>query len=1033
MINKIIDFALTHRVLTIFLVVLFCLLGVLAYFNLPKDIYPDLNAPLVNIITENPGMASEDVERLITFPLESLMAGTPGITLLRSESTTGSSLITVEFDWGTDIYRARQIVSSKLDLVSGRLPAGTMPPILGPISSRMGEVFEFVITGNNVDPMDLRTVADWLVRMRLQGVNGVSYITNLGGRVRQFQVLINPEMLYNYRLTIDDVRQAVERSNRNFSGGILSHRTDDVLIKGIGRINSLDDINKTVIASRNGVPVYVSDVAEVTIGSKFRREDAGHNGQEAVYVTLEKQYGADTLTTLANIKKALNQIKRDLPAGIELKTIYDQSLLIIKSIQHLEFSILEGILLVILIMILFMGEKKCALIASLTIPFSILIALVAMQLFGVKLTVMSIGGLAIGIGKMANGSIILVENIMRLLREKKGQASVIEIVREASQDVGNYLFSASLIIILVFLPMLTLKGLEGAMFRPTAFAVAASLFGAMLINLTLQPVLAAYYLREVKERSHKKIVDWLQHKYGLILQRALNRKKLLISIFIILIVVAGICYTFLGKEFAPPLEEGSIIVSTTMLPETSLEESVRLGKELEKTLLKFPEVASVSRTTGSAEGSEHLHPVNHSHFLLELVPKEKRKRNLKELSQAIRQEMEKFPGITYIIEQPIANKLTEMLTGTEGQLSIKLFGPELEVLNEKIEEIKEIVRGIRGAADVKVEQSYGIPELLIQPDREKLARYGLSIAQVAEIIETAFNGLEVTDVYEQDRITSVLIRLPERYRQDEQALKNLLIDAPSGEKVPLVLVADIRRSEGPQTIFRENMMRRKIIVCNVVKRDIGGFVEEARRAIEEKVTLPLGYFVTFGGQYESQQHAMKHLTLLMGLVLLIIFVILFSSFGSIWQAFLVILNIPSTLIGGIIGLMIAGQSLNVSSTIGLIALFGICAQNDIVLVGKINDYRKKSRSLRDAVIEGALTKFRPIFITDMVMIVSVLPLALIQATGSELHRPLATVYIGGFFFAILLRLLIVPVLYELFARLFETKFPEVEATKFVNP
>lgn len=1029
MINKIIYFALTHRVLTLFLVILFCLLGVLAYFNLPKDIYPDLNAPLVNIIAENPGMASEDVERLITFPLEGLMAGTPGVTLLRSESTTGSSLVTVEFDWGTDIYRARQIVSSKLDLISGRLPVGTTPPLLGPISSRMGEVFEFVITGNKVDPMDLRTVADWLVRRRLQGVPGVSYIINLGGRVRQFQVLIDPEMLYNYRLTIDDVRQALEKSNRNFSGGILSNRTEDVLIKGIGRISSLDDINKTVIASRNGVPIYVSDVAEVRIGSKFRREDAGHNGQEAVYVTLEKQYGADTLTTVASIKKTLNQIKRDLPAGLELKTIYDQSLLIIKSIQHLEISILEGILLVVIIMILFMGEKRCALIASLTIPFSILIALVAMQLFGVKLTVMSIGGLAIGIGKMANGSIILVENIVRLLREKEGQASIIEIVHEASRDVGNYLFSASLIIILVFLPMLTLKGLEGAMFLPTAFAVAATLFGAMLMNLTLQPVMATYFLGEVRVRGNKKVMDWLQRKYEVILKKALNQKKLLISIFIFLIVVAGICYTFLGKEFAPPLEEGSIIVSTTMLPETSLEESVRMGKELEKTLLKFPEVVSVSRTTGSAEGSEHLHPVNHSHFLLELVPKEKRKRNYKELSQAIRQEMEKFPGMTYIIEQPIANKLTEMLTGTEGQLSIKLFGPELEVLNEKIEEIKEVVRSIRGAADVKVEQGSGIPQLIIKPDREKLARYGLSIAQVAEIIETAFNGLEVTDVYEQDRITSVLIRLPEKYRQDEQALKDLLLDTPTGEKVPLALVADIRRSEGPQTIFRENMIRRKIIVCNVVKRDIGGFVEEARKAIEEKISLPRGYFVTFGGQYESQQHAMKHLTLLLGLVLLIIFIILFSSFGSTWQALLVILNIPSTLIGGIIGLLIAGQSLNVSSTIGLIALFGICAQNDIVLVGKINDYRKKGRSLREAVIEGALTKFRPIFITDIVMIVSVLPLALIRATGSELHRPLATVYIGGFFFAILLRLLIVPVFYELFARLFGAKVPEAEVTE----
>jgi len=1016
MINRLIDFALKHRILTVFLVILVCLFGILAYVRLPKDIYPDLNAPLVNIITENPGMASEDVERLITFPIESLMAGTPGVTRIRSESTTGNSLVTVEFDWGTDIYRARQIVSSKLSLIGGSLPAGTSQPVLGPVSSRMGEVFEFVVVGEGVDPMELRTVADWLVKRRLLGVGGVSYIVNLGGYVRQFQVLLNPEMLYNYRLTISDIRQAVEMSNRNFSGGILNQGAEEILIKGVGQIKTLEDLKRTVITSRNNIPVYVGDVAEVKLGYKFRREDAGHNGEEAVYVTVEKQYGSDTLKTIAAVKEALKQISRDLPPGISLKPIYDQSILIIKSIKHLEFSILEGIILVILIMLLFMGEVRSALLASLTIPLSILIALLAMYLFGVKLTVMSIGGLAIGIGKMANGSIILVENILRLLKQKKGQTTLTEIVADASRDVGNYLFSASLIIILVFVPMLTMKGLEGAMFRPTAFAVAASLFGAMLLNLTFQPVLATYFMKNPREKNKFRITDGLLAIYQRFLKKALNQKKFFLSVFAALMMAAAIGYTFLGKEFAPPLDEGSIIISTTMLPETSLEESIRIGKELEKVFMKFPEVASVSRTTGSAEGSEHLHPVNHSHFLIELVPKEKRKRDFRELSQAFREELDKFPGMNYIIEQPIANKLAEMLTGTEGQLSIKLFGPDLDVLNEKIEEIKEIVRNTRGAADVQVEQTLGIPELVILPDREKLARYGLTIGQVAEIIETAFNGLEVTDVYEGDRITSVLIRLPEKFRQDEEALKNLLLDTPSGEKVPLALLADIRRSEGPQTIFRENLMRRKIVLCNVVKRDVGGFVEEVRKAIEEKVALPQGYFVTFGGQYESQQQALRHLTLLMALVLLIIFVILFSSFGSIWQALLIILNIPSTLIGGIIALLIAGQSLNVSSTIGLIALFGICVQNDIVLVGKINDFRKQGWPLRQAVIEGALTKFRPIFITDMVMIVSVLPLALLRATGSELHRPLAMVYIGGFVFAIMLRMFVVPVLYELFAR-----------------
>jgi cobalt-zinc-cadmium resistance protein CzcA len=488
---------------------------------------------------------------------------------------------------------------------------------------------------------------------------------------------------------------------------------------------------------------------------------------------------------------------------------------------------------------------------------------------------------------------------------------------------------------------------------------------------------------------------------------------------VILLIGAGISYNFLGKEFVPPLDEGAIMASTVMLPETSLMESVKIGKRIEKIFLSFPEVVSVSRTTGTAEASEHLHPVNHSHYNIELVPREKRKRGFEEITQAMREELDSIPGIAYIFEQPIANKLAEMLTGVEGELSIKLFGQDLDILNHTIEDIHNLLAEIEGVADLQIEQTTGIPQLVVRLDREKLARFGISVSDVADIIEIALNGIEVTDVYEPDRITSVLIRLPERYRNDEEAVKNLLVDAPNGEKLPLSQLADISKSEGPQTIFRENLMRRKIIMCNLGARDIGSFVEEARERIEEEVDLPPGYFVTFGGQFESQQRATKHLTLLMLIVILIIFVVLFSSFGSIWQAFLIIMNIPTTLIGGILGLLIAGQTLNVSSTIGLIALFGICVQNDVILVAKINDFKTQGLSLREAVMEGALTKLRPILMTDMVMIVAVLPMALIKTTGAELHRPLAVVYIGGFFFAILLRLIVVPLLYEALGRIAE--------------
>ena len=1018
MIDRIIDYALKHRLLTMLLVILVSILGIIVYLQMPKDIYPDLNAPLVKIITENPGMAAEDVERLISFPLESLLNGAPHVTRVRSESTTGDSVVTVEFEWGMDIYLARQIVSSKLELIAGRLPLGTTRPILGPVSSRMGEIFEFAVVGEETSPIELRSVADWTIRYRLQGVRGVSFVINLGGFVKQFQVYIKPEMLKNYDITINEVKEALENSNRNFSGGIILKGSQEVLIKGMGRIETIEHIKNTVITSRNNVPVYVKDVAEVKIGGKFRRDAASHNAKEAVYVTVEKQYGGDTLAAIRNIKNALTQIAKDLPENINIKPFYDQSILILKSLKHVEVSIFEGAILIILVMIFFMWNLRSSFIASLTIPFSILIALVLMDIFGIGLTVMAIGGLAIGIGKVANGSIIMVENIFRVLKEKKGQASTLELTSEAARDVGKHLFSANLIIILVFLPLLTLKGIEGAMFRPTAFAVAAALFGSLILNLTLKPVLCSVFLKEkhLKDRRNP-VIEFLTKKYRSILTKSLDHKKFIIAVFVILIIGAGISYNFLGKEFVPPLDEGAIMASTVMLPETSLEESMKMGTRIEKIFLSFPEVISVSRTTGTAEASEHLHPVNHSHYNIELLPREKRKRGFKEITQAMREELDKLPGVGYIFEQPIANKLAEMLTGTEGQLSVKLFGQDLHTLNDKIEEIRNVMSEIRGVADLQIEQTTGIPQLVIKLKRENLARFGIPVSDVADIIETALNGIEATDVYEPDRITSVLIRLPEKYRSEEEAIKNLLVDAPNGERIPLSQLAEITKSEGPQTIFRENLMRRKIILCNVVKRDIGSFVKEAQQKIEEEVSLPPGYFVSFGGQFESQQRAFEHLTTLMLIVILIIFVVLFSSFGSIWQAFLIMISIPATLIGGILGLLIAGQTINVSSAIGLIALFGIGVQNDVILLAKINDFRRQDLSLRQAVMKGALTKFRAIFMTNMVMIVGVLPLALTVTTGAELHRPLAVVYIGGFFFAILLKMILVPVLYEALARL----------------
>ncbi len=1019
MINRTIRFSLENRLLTVFLVGLVSLVGILLAMRMPKDIYPDLSAPIVTIVTENTGMAAEDVERLISFPLESLLNGAPHVTRVRSESATGSSIVTVEFDWDTDIYLARQIVSSNLEIVAGSLPQGTVGPHLGPVSSRMGEVFEFALVGEGVDPMDLRSIADWTIQYRLQGVPGISFVINMGGFVKQFQVYLKPEMLTHYEITIDDVRDAIENSNRNFSGGILSRGAQEELIKGLGRISTVDDIAHTVIASRSNVPVYVKDVADVRVGGKFRRDDASFNGQPSVDIVVQKQYGGNTLEAIDHVKAALAQIASDVPAGVRIEQFYDQSILIAKSISHVQRSIIEGAILIILIMMLFLWDLRGSLIAALTIPLSIFIAFIILSLFDVKLTVMSMGGLAIGVGKVASGTIIMVENIVMGLRENKGRASTLELTYEAAKDVGTHLFAASLIIILVFLPLLSLEGIEGAMFRPTAIAVAGALFGALVLNLSLQPVLCSVFLtpKHIGKERRNRFVEALQVRYRHLLEAGLNHGRAVLGGSLVLVIAAVILYQSLGKEFVPSLDEGSILASTLMLPETSLGETGRVGYEIEKIFQSLPEVMSVARTTGAAEGSEHLHPVNHSEYNIRLVPREERTRGFAEITEDMRARLDQIPGVAYIFEQPIANKMAEMLTGTAGELSVKLFGTDWGVLNQKIEEIHRVLDGVDGIADLQVEQTTGIPQLVVDLRREKLARYGIPVSDVANLVETALNGIEVTDVYEPNRITSVLLRLPQEYRTDEERVRSLLVDAPSGERIPLGELASLSHSQGPQTILRENMLRRKLIVCSVVDRDVGSLVEEARQKIAADVTLPAGYFVEFGGTYENQERAQRKLTILMAVVILLIFVILFSSFGSMLQASLVIVSIPLSLVGAVVGLFLAGQTINVSSMIGLIALMGVCVQNDVILLAKINDYLKGGSPLRDAVVAGSLKKFRAILMTNLVMIVGSIPLAFHVSTGSELHRPLAIVYIGGFIGAIVIRMIAMPVLFESAMRL----------------
>jgi len=1014
MIEKLIDWSLKNRLLLILLTAVVIVGGIITFLSLPVDVYPDLNAPLVNIVTENYGMPSEEIEKLITRPLESILNGAPHVTRVRSESSLGISVVTVEFDWGTDIYLARQLVTSRLELVVNQLPAASLSPVLGPVSSRMGEVFQFVVEGD-ADPMELRSVSDWVIRYRLLGVPGISFVVNLGGFIKQYQVLVDPTQLKNFGVTIGDVKKAIEENNYNPTGGLLFKGPQEFIIRGLGRMKTIEHIKTTVITARNNVPVYIKDVAEVKVGHKLRRGIASRNGREVVDVVIEKQYGGNTLTTIRNVKNALENLAKSLPETIKTTPYYDQSVLIWESIGHVERSMIEGAILVILVILLFMGNLRSALITSVTIPISVLFAVIMMKIFGIGITVMSLGGLAIGIGKMANSSVIMVENIYRILQQKgKG---IVQGTLEGAKEVGHLIFEAALIIILVFLPLFGLTGIEGRMFAPAAFAVAASLFAGLLCALTIQPVLCSLVLKKKKISEEDNIVmKFMKKIYKIALGFCLkHRWKYLLITGIVYLSLMIILIPKIGREFIPQMDEGSIILSTILSPGTSLQESDRIGQKVEKLMLEFPDVLSVNRTTGRAEQSEHVHGVNHSHYIMELAPKKRRKLHLEEMLNEMRVKLDKMPGLRYIFEQPIQNKMAEMLTGIEGAIAIKLFGPELEVLNQKIEEIHSAVEDIKGVADLRIEQTTGTPQINITLNRKNLARYGINISEASEVIETALNGIETTDILEEHRKFAVFIRFQEKFRKDIATIKNLLVDSPSGQRIPLKELADFEVSEGPLTIMRENVQRRRVIICNVTERDQGSWVAEAKKAIEDKVSLPAGYYVTFGGQFENQQRGFSRLLFLSLLVGLLVFFLLMIFF-SFKNALCIMINVPFSMMSGVIAIYIFGMTFNVSSVIGFIALFGISIQNAFIMVGFYNSLRKEGKPLREAVIQGSLIRLRPVLITELVIIAGVLPLLIFSGgtSGSEILAPMAMVYVGGELDAIFLAALQLPILYELF-------------------
>jgi len=1013
MIERIPDFIIKNRFLVIIFIVILIAVGIYSLIQMPVDVYPDLNAPVVTVVTENHGMAPEEIEVLITFPLETTFNSLPYVKRVRSSSLLGISLIHIEFEYGVDIYFARQLVSEKLQLAGSRLPEGTETPFMGPVSSMFADAVEFTIAGSD-DLYFIRDFAEWTIKPRLQTVPGVSNVINFGGYLKQFHVLIDPEQLFSYRVTVKEVVDAIAANNRNASGGYLLEKSEEKIIRGIGRINDIEDIGDIVVKEREGVPVYIKNIAEIKIGAFVRRGTAGENGKEVVAITVQNQYNANVVSTIRQAQAEIEKMKNLLPENVRMEVFYTQLDMIMRSIQNVRTAIIIGALLVIAVLYIFLGSFRSTIIVALTIPLSVIIAFIFMRMFNLTINIMTMGGLAIGIGMMVDSAIIMTENIYRHLQE--GRERILEAAGIAAKEVIKPILFATLIVLAVFAPVFTLHGLEGKMFIPMAFAVFTALLGSLIISLSLTVVLSTFFLKNINiTKKENFLLVYMKRIYNPLLNYSLSHGKVMVLIVVCMFLLSLILLLNMGTEFMPEIDESGLIMDVVLPPETSLEESSRIASLVSREVLKVPEVTRVVRRTGRAESAEHAEPVNLTEANVVLIPKEKRERSIEEIKQEIRNHVGNIPGVLVSLIAPLQHRVNHMVTGTRADIAVKLFGENLGTLREYAERIESLISEVEGATDIQVEQTIGVPQIRIEPDRNKIARYGLNVIDISEIIEIALNGKVATELIETHKKYDIFVRFQEKYRNSVKALENILIDTPGGMKIPLSELAEIRVERGPSLIRRENTLRRIMVQCNVSGRDMGSVVNDIKDKINE-IDLPAGYFVNFGGTYENQMRAMKQLFVVVIFTILIVFVLLFVTFNSFRNALLIIINVPLAVVGGITILFITGIYLSVPALVGFIALIGIAVQDGIVLVSHINRYREFGIPLREALVKAGNTKLRPVLLTTFTTMLGVIPLVLMNRTGSELQRPLGLVLMAGLAFSTVLTLIVLPTLYALFEK-----------------
>ncbi|MAL17958.1 MAG: CusA/CzcA family heavy metal efflux RND transporter [Balneola sp.] len=1018
MLDAIIRGSLRYRLVVLVSSVVILAAGIYIVDRMPVDVFPDLTAPTVTVMTEAHGMAPEEVERLVTIPVETSVNGATGVRRVRSSTSKGISIVWVEFDWGTDIFRARQIVNEKLQLVATGLPEEVPPPIMAPISSIMGEIMLVSVNSDEHSELEVRTAADWEIRRRLLAIPGVAQVIPIGGGQKQYQVRVSPDKLKQYNITLNQVLQATEQSNENFSGGFFREYSQEYTIRGIGRAYSVEDLEQSVITQRNNIPITIGDVANVEIAAAQKIGDASVNAEPAVIISIQKQPGANTLELTSRVDETLAQIESSLPDGFEINThLFRQAEFIELAIDNVIEALRDGAFLVIVILFLFLGNFRTTLISLTAIPLALIFSIFVLEFFDITINTMTLGGMAIAIGVIVDDAIIDVENVFRRLRENSKlpetkQKSDIDVVFEGSKEIRSSIINATLIIMIVFIPLFFLSGIEGRMLQPLGLAYIISIGASLVIAMTVTPAMC-YYLLPSQASKGKLEESWFTKKlksgYEHVLNVVLRIKKTVLVGTLVLFLGTLVVLPFLGRSFLPEFNEGTLVISAVTIPGTSLTESNAIGKRIEEILLDHPAIESTSRRTGRAELDEHAQGVNASEIDAELdIPEGTTK---EQVLAEIREDLSVVSGTNITIGQPIGHRIDHMLSGTRANIAVKIFGTDLFRLRAMAEEVRGQMETVEGVVDLSVEQQQNVPQIQIRPDRRALARYGITIQQLAEMVDVAFAGEVVSQILEGDKMFDLLVRFDEDHRGSIESVQKATFNLEDGTIVPLAELASVTSRSGPNTISRENVQRKIVVSANVAGRDLRGTVDEIRANVAQNVSFPQSYFVEYGGQFESEAQATRTISLLSIIAIAAIYLLLYLEFGSLKTALLVMVNLPFALIGGIYTVLFTSGIISIASLVGFITLFGIATRNGILMVSHYQQLRKEGKEFLQAIRQGAMERLNPILMTALTAGLALIPLALAAGEpGNEIQSPMAQVILGGLLSSTLLNMVVIPAL-----------------------